>query len=343
MSILRGPIPADAFTIIENAWLRDRHLSWKAKGLLAYIASHAAGHRLTRDQMLAEGADGKDALISGLMELEERGYLARRRVRGEDGKITGTDYVLTTPVDSPVDSPVDASVDDNVDSARAGSSTAGKPDCGRDQGEHGVSAGQNQGGFSGGGKPAGKKTTEEKTREKTNSSPSARRGTRLPDPFEVTEEMRAWYREKIGGAIDGQTEHEKFLDYWRAQPGAKGVKHDWAATWRNWMRTAMQRSGRRPTSGAPAGADRPRFPTAQERSQQQRDAWAALAKEAEAWVEANGGDAEDGQLVLQVMERMKIERANGSATRTPGMYSDGKDVINGEVVGPREVTAGEGS
>lgn len=337
MSVVRGPIPADAFTIIENAWLRDPRLTWKAKGLLAYIASHAAGHRLTREQMLAEGADGKDALISGLMELEERGYLVRRRVRGEGGKITGTDYLLSTPVDNAVD----ASVDANVDNPGAGNPSAGKPDCGRDQGEHGVSAGQNQGGFSGAGKPAGKKTISEKTKEKTNSSASPRRGTRLPEPFEVTDSMRSWYVENIGRTIDGKTEHDRFLDYWRSQPGARGVKLDWPATWRNWMRTAMERHGRRPTSGAPAGAARPKFPTAQERSQQQRDEWAALAKEADAWITANGGDPEDHKLVLEVMERIKAQRANGSATRTPGMYIDG-DVIDGEVAKPREVTAGEG-
>jgi hypothetical protein len=27
-----------------------------------------------------------------------------------------------------------------------------------------------------------------------------------------------------------------FRDYWIAQPGAKGVKLDWDATWRNWVR-----------------------------------------------------------------------------------------------------------
>lgn len=155
--------------------------------------------------------------------------------------------------------------------------------------------------------------------------------------------MRAWYREKIGRAIDGQTEHEKFLDYWRSRTGQIAVKKDWPAAWRNWMRTALERSGRRPTSGAPAGDGKPRFPTAMERQQQHREEFTRLAKEAEAWVEANGGNPEDGQLVLQVMERIKTERANGSATRTPGMYSDGKDVINGEVVGPKEVTAGEGA
>jgi hypothetical protein len=27
-----------------------------------------------------------------------------------------------------------------------------------------------------------------------------------------------------------------FVDYWIAQPGQRGVKVDWEATWRNWMR-----------------------------------------------------------------------------------------------------------
>jgi uncharacterized protein YdaU (DUF1376 family) len=29
---------------------------------------------------------------------------------------------------------------------------------------------------------------------------------------------------------------ERFVDYWRAQPGQQGVRADWLATWRNWVR-----------------------------------------------------------------------------------------------------------
>lgn len=35
-------------------------------------------------------------------------------------------------------------------------------------------------------------------------------------------------------------ELEKFRDYWRAVPGAKGRKLDWDATWRNWLRRASE-------------------------------------------------------------------------------------------------------
>lgn len=40
--------------------------------------------------------------------------------------------------------------------------------------------------------------------------------------------------------LDTRAEHLKFIDYWLAQPGTKGVKLDWEATWRNWMRKAAE-------------------------------------------------------------------------------------------------------
>lgn len=44
-----------------------------------------------------------------------------------------------------------------------------------------------------------------------------------------------------------------FRDYWIAQPGAKGVKLDWTATWRNWIRRESNHEtdirGNKPNSG----------------------------------------------------------------------------------------------
>lgn len=39
----------------------------------------------------------------------------------------------------------------------------------------------------------------------------------------------------------GRAQHEAFCDYWRAQPGQRGVKVDWPATWRNWMRREQEK------------------------------------------------------------------------------------------------------
>jgi hypothetical protein len=91
---------------------------------------------------------------------------------------------------------------------------------------------------------------------KNSSSKSSRartRGTRIPDDFAVTDEMRAWAKENVPH-LAGAGETEKFIDYWRAQPGQRGVKLDWPATWRNWMRRAAERhqpgNALVPTSGS---------------------------------------------------------------------------------------------
>jgi hypothetical protein len=46
-------------------------------------------------------------------------------------------------------------------------------------------------------------------------------------------------------------ELEKFRDYWAAQPGQKGVKTDWPATWRNWCRRAVETLPGKPSLGGP--------------------------------------------------------------------------------------------
>jgi hypothetical protein len=43
----------------------------------------------------------------------------------------------------------------------------------------------------------------------------------------------------VGGQKTADRELDKFRDYWIAQPGAKGRKKDWQATWRNWLRNSQ--------------------------------------------------------------------------------------------------------
>lgn len=81
-----------------------------------------------------------------------------------------------------------------------------------------------------------KQIREEKIREEgkeeTNVS-SKKRGTRIPDEWKPDLEFSR--REGVDGATS-MREAEKFRDFWNAQPGAKGIKLDWDATWRNWIR-----------------------------------------------------------------------------------------------------------
>lgn len=73
-----------------------------------------------------------------------------------------------------------------------------------------------------------------------------KRAQRITEEFEVTTEMIAWARAKVP-LVDGRLETEKFINYWMAKSGKDAAKHDWVSTWRNWMLTASQSTGRPPT------------------------------------------------------------------------------------------------
>lgn len=40
--------------------------------------------------------------------------------------------------------------------------------------------------------------------------------------------------------MDPDGEGAKFRDYWQARAGKEGVKLDWQATWRNWVRRSIE-------------------------------------------------------------------------------------------------------
>lgn len=71
---------------------------------------------------------------------------------------------------------------------------------------------------------------------------SKSRGSRLPESWEPDREFAS--KEGLSGP---QTDREadRFRDHWRAQSGARGVKKDWDATWKNWVRNAADGLGRR--------------------------------------------------------------------------------------------------
>jgi uncharacterized protein YdaU (DUF1376 family) len=61
------------------------------------------------------------------------------------------------------------------------------------------------------------------------------RGSRLAKDFLFTGEWLAFCKEQRPDLQPVQT-FEQFKDYWCAKPGKDGVKLDWFATWRNWVR-----------------------------------------------------------------------------------------------------------
>ena len=70
--------------------------------------------------------------------------------------------------------------------------------------------------------------TEHKTQKKT-------LGKRLANDFHFPKEWEE-FCQQIRPELHPTQTFDKFKDYWIAQAGQKGVKLDWFATWRNWVR-----------------------------------------------------------------------------------------------------------
>jgi len=67
------------------------------------------------------------------------------------------------------------------------------------------------------------------------------RGTRLPTEFSMPTDWLDWaVSEKRWGLKDAREEAANFIDYWHSKPGAGGIKTDWLATWRNWVRNSRR-------------------------------------------------------------------------------------------------------
>ncbi|MGW0719823.1 hypothetical protein ACWD3K_34480 [Streptomyces sp. NPDC002778] len=86
---------ADQFTQIANALFRDSRLSFKAKGIFGYVSTHTGGWQVTIADLVRLSPDGREAVRTGLRELEAHGYLIRERLRRPDGTLGEMVYCIT--------------------------------------------------------------------------------------------------------------------------------------------------------------------------------------------------------------------------------------------------------
>jgi hypothetical protein len=96
--------------------------------------------------------------------------------------------------------------------------------------------------------------------------PSSReRAMRLPEDWVLPDDWRAWAENETqdGRKLDRArigTEAAKFADFWHAKAGKDAAKVNWLATWRNWIRKALEnmplsRTPAAPLPAAPAGEE----------------------------------------------------------------------------------------
>ena len=82
------------FTTVDNSVIRDERLTWKARGIFSYLWSQSDDWNFYETEIANHSVDGRNALRSGLKELENIGYLKRKRVRNDKGQVTESKWVL---------------------------------------------------------------------------------------------------------------------------------------------------------------------------------------------------------------------------------------------------------
>ena len=82
------------YTVMSNHHLKDTNLSLKAKGLLSLMLSLPDDWNFNMRGLSSICKEGLEAIGNALKELEKAGYMVRNQLRGANGRITDTEYII---------------------------------------------------------------------------------------------------------------------------------------------------------------------------------------------------------------------------------------------------------
>ncbi len=82
------------FTVMSNIHLKDKRLSLRAAGLLSKILSLPPEWDFTLPGLAKITSDGVDSVRSAIRELEKFGYITRRQLRDERGRMSRNEYCV---------------------------------------------------------------------------------------------------------------------------------------------------------------------------------------------------------------------------------------------------------
>ncbi|WP_263707886.1 helix-turn-helix domain-containing protein [Shouchella tritolerans] len=85
------------YVVMNRTGLNDKRLSWKAKGLLAYMLSMPDDWTFHDTELEKHAKDGRDSLKSAIKELKDHKYMKRTRRKGEGGKFVWETAVFEQP------------------------------------------------------------------------------------------------------------------------------------------------------------------------------------------------------------------------------------------------------
>lgn len=94
MTILRKRITQD-YTVLDNAVLRDKRLSYGAKGLFAYLWSMPDGWKFSVAHLATVSTNGRESTRKAMAELETSGHL--RKLDVIDKGLLRVEWIITIP------------------------------------------------------------------------------------------------------------------------------------------------------------------------------------------------------------------------------------------------------
>ncbi len=95
--IIRAPRPEKNYCEIRNETIRDKRLSYRARGVLVRLLSNADGYKMTSVDLAGGGKEGRGAVLTALRELRRAGYLRVIRDRDRGGRWRTETYVFDVP------------------------------------------------------------------------------------------------------------------------------------------------------------------------------------------------------------------------------------------------------
>jgi uncharacterized protein YdaU (DUF1376 family) len=96
--------------------------------------------------------------------------------------------------------------------------------------------------------------------KKEEAKASSKKGSRLPRDWSLPQEWADWSLAQGMDELSSRREADRFRDYWVSAPGQRGVKLDWQAVWRNWVRKWIDERDRRGYNSPPRPRIRARLP-----------------------------------------------------------------------------------
>ena len=105
------------FTMIPNWLINNHEISLKAKGLFIFLASKPNNFNFSAEGLSKLNKEGITSIKNCLQELENNGLLTRKKIKDNNNRFIGIEYILT---DNP-----------SNEKADSGKPTDGKPNVGK--------------------------------------------------------------------------------------------------------------------------------------------------------------------------------------------------------------------